>query len=865
MVFALTRSLAKLLRPLRQPLVIADVIAGILLGPTGFGQIRGFTENIFHEDSMLVLDVFAEIGLIFFLFTIALELDPETTHINAVAIAVSIAGLLVPFAFGAGLAVYLYNDDDLMEGSKNPKDRVSFGAFAVFTGVSMCITGVPEVACILADAMVLTTDLGGLAMTNAAIDDLMGWVLLSLAITLTNAEGNPLVCVYYLLLGTMYFLVMFYGVKRLLRRLIWNLPPCQEIPEHVIAMSLALCILASFIADLCGMHAVFGAFVFGLIVPQHKNLKQSLISKVEDFVVIIMLPLYFVSSGMKTDVKNIRSVKMFAALIFITLIAIAGKIGGVYAAARLTKLSPHKAITLGVLMNTRGLITVIILNIAHQKNVFGDTLFTIMVIMALFTTFMTAPIIRYLIKPVVRKHDEVARMISNAVVVGHTSTNGEEEAAAEELKLFVCVHGLRDVPALVNLLYMVSERTGGRVPLCVCALHLIEYWDSPSSAMLMSQVNQGQKSFSNDEVEEPDYVGMIFQTYGRFTKIPVKTMRAISSTKSMHEDICAAAAEEKANMVILPFHRHRGPQGLLDTIHPGYRPVNLRILEDAPCSIGILIGHGPQGSDHRQRMDAVQNIIVFFVGGADDQEALTFASHTLEHPNTVLRVIRFRQSKQMFAEQSAPSNVGKGPEQQYAGNLDSFRREGKERIISAVEQQSGNRDTPQEFSNANIRVNESFKAKEDVSKDDLIVEALKEKSRALANRKHSSGSSTQFIFEDIETDDVAGTAVQLAKEEKLDLILTGRRSPAHVLADLSMQNKSANWVDANELGTIGDALAAPDIRMMASILVIQQHDPTRRPKSSTGATPSHSFTQRALQRIRQGGLLAKQTHQPTLS
>jgi len=360
LIIALSRCLALLLRPLRQPRVVAEILAGILLGPTAFGYIPGFSTKIFPDSSLTVLETLANMGLIFFLFLVGLELDLRSlSKTGKGALWMAFCGIVLPFSLGVVVSIIIFKvmRNDL---------HTSFGPFTVFIGVALSITAFPVLARILAERKLLTTELGQMAMSAAAVNDVVAWILLALAVAITNAGSSPIVALYVLLLGVAFLLFMFILVRPILHALAHYEDP---IPELVVAITLVIVLGAAFVTDIIGIHVIFGAFICGLIVPKDGPFAGMLIEKIEDYVSILFLPLYFAYSGLQTQLSSINSGTAVGILALVLGTACLGKILGTVFVAKLVGMDTRKSFALGFLMNTKGLVELIVLNIGLQKGV----------------------------------------------------------------------------------------------------------------------------------------------------------------------------------------------------------------------------------------------------------------------------------------------------------------------------------------------------------------------------------------------------------------------------------------------------------------------------------------------------------------
>lgn len=387
-VIGLSRLVGLGFRRIKQPLVIGEIVAGIMLGPSLFGLLApDLAATLFPPSTISYLGVLSQIGLIFFMFLIGLELDPKYLKNQLdVAILTSHVSILVPFSLGTLLSLLLY---PMVSNA-----GVSFTAFALFLGAAMSITAFPVLARILTENNLQNTRLGTLALTCAAVDDVTAWCLLALAIAVTRTN-SMLAAVPTILEAALYTTLMVTVVQQFLRRLSTHYDRAGRLSQFTLATIYMGVVVSALITELIGIHLIFGAFLLGAVMPKHAGLTRELAQKTEDFVLTFLLPIFFAYSGLRTQIGLLNSPILWLLCASVLLVAIGGKYFGTYVAARFCRIEHREASALGWLMNTRGLTELIVLNIGLSLNVISPLLFTMLVIMALVTTFMTSPLLEW--------------------------------------------------------------------------------------------------------------------------------------------------------------------------------------------------------------------------------------------------------------------------------------------------------------------------------------------------------------------------------------------------------------------------------------------------------------------------------------
>jgi Kef-type K+ transport system membrane component KefB len=384
-IMVLGRLLGKVFQHFGQPRVIGEMIAGIMLGPSLLGQIWPAAQEFILPASVAPnLGVIAQIGVILYMFLIGLELNAGMLRSRAHAtVAISHASIVTPFLLGGLLALWLY--PRLAEG-------VSFTSFALFMGVAMSITAFPVLARILTDRNMDKTELGVIAISCAATDDVTAWCLLAFVVGVARAEvsGALQTAVY----AVLYIAFMFVVIRPLAIRFLG--PQAGQPPRRMAVWVLVALLLSALTAQFIGIHAIFGAFLLGAVIPHDSEVARDFRTKLEDIVKILLLPAFFAYTGMRTQIGLVSGWQNWLIVALIIAVATAGKFGGTYAAARLTGLNNKMSAALGILMNTRGLMELIVLNIGLEMGVISPTLFAMMVLMALATTIATTPVLHWL-------------------------------------------------------------------------------------------------------------------------------------------------------------------------------------------------------------------------------------------------------------------------------------------------------------------------------------------------------------------------------------------------------------------------------------------------------------------------------------
>ena len=619
-VIALSRIVGLGFRWIKQPQVIGEIVAGIMLGPSLFGLVApDLAAAVFPAEAVPFLNVLSEIGLIFFMFLIGLELNPKYLKSNLnTAILTSHVSILVPFSLGSLLALLLY---PIVSNSS-----VSFTAFALFLGVAMSITAFPVLARIITEHNLQNTKLGTLALTCAAVDDVTAWCLLAVAIavTRTNSMIGALPTIFEALI---YIVFMLTVVRWFLQRLSKHYNRTGRLTQLVLAGIYMGVVASALITEWIGIHLIFGAFLLGVAMPKNAGLTRELAEKTEDFVLIFLLPIFFAYSGLRTQIGLLNTPELWLLCATVLGVAIIGKYVGTYAAARVCGISNREASALGWMMNTRGLTELIVLNIGLSLGVISPLLFTMLVIMALVTTFMTSPLLEWTYpKRLIRL--DISEFSSDDSELENPKSAGDLKETNKELlptyRILVPVANPSTQKGLLQLAVSLAQPAVGMggsdlQSAAVHPLSLIElsedyaFESTPAEADRIIQERLGKLSELIESLQPPEARKLVH---------PI-----VRVTNDVARETAQIAELDRADLILVGWHRPTFSSNRL-----GGRVG--QILSTAKVDVAIFVDRG------RERLN---NLLVPYAANIHDDLGLELALRLLvnsqERRLTVLRVV----------------------------------------------------------------------------------------------------------------------------------------------------------------------------------------------------------------------------------
>lgn len=383
-ILIVSRIFGMLLTAIGQPSVVGEIIAGIVLGPSLMGYFfPEFSEFLFPKDSEKTLQFLSQIGLAFFMFIVGMELDIDSIRKKASnAFIISHGSIVISFFIGVVLSTYIF--------SQFAPAGVSFLSFALFMGVALSITAFPVLARIMKERNITKTPLGNLVISCAAIDDITAWCTLAVIIAIVKAGGMA-GSVLTIVLAVGFVLMMITLVRPWLKKISASIIEKEKVSKTIVAIAFFIMMVSAYITEIIGIHALFGAFMAGVVMPNNIKFKETLATKVEDVSVLLLLPIFFAFTGLRTQIGLLNHGHLWMTFLIIMCCAVGGKFGGGFLTSKLTGQSWKDSLSVGALMNTRGLMELIVLNIGYDIGILSPEIFSIMVLMALATTFMTGP------------------------------------------------------------------------------------------------------------------------------------------------------------------------------------------------------------------------------------------------------------------------------------------------------------------------------------------------------------------------------------------------------------------------------------------------------------------------------------------
>ncbi|KAI3407851.1 Na_H_Exchanger domain-containing protein [Psidium guajava] len=733
------------LRPLRQPRIISEILCGLLLGPTAFLNFPYF-KKIFPERSYVKVETVGYLGLMYHLFLVGLRFDPSAlVLIGKKATSIALAAFFLPGIIGISTFY-------VVTSSSGSSDANGLGG--MFWVVALTFTGSPVLAEILASVKLLHSDIGRTAMATAVVSDVCAWVLVILVIPISLEGGS----FYYPLLTTAGFvLACLFGVRPALAWAIRKTSGEGHYSDRYVVLILMGVSAFGLITDVIGTHAMVGAFVFGLILP-NGELGSRLVLKIEEYVDGILLPFFYVVCGVRVNLWEIRGVGSWAVTVFVICLGWMAKVLSTLGISTFFNIQPREGVVLGLLMNCKSLLGLALLDVAWDKGALTVQQYSIMVLAFLIMTASVSPLIHLVYGPTKRFMNYTLRSVQ---AIGSNT----------DFRVLSCIYSTRHITPIINLLEVSTGNMHSR--LAVFGLHLVEVTGCASAMLIIHDPHRPSRVNLPDHAQS-DHIKKSLEDFEYQNRsASVQFLTILSPYESMCEDVCGLAEDKRVSLIILPFHRRSMTSGAMEDAEPAFRPVNQSVLENAPCSVALLVDRGLAAAAMRRTESnrAMANrAAMLFIGGHDDREALAYAWRMAGHRSINLTVVRFLPGSDVV-------------------NIDPMElqeRHGILTIVSDIERQR--------------------------RLDDVYITEF----------RRSNSSNDSITYREVTVNNGDGTVAAIREMgREFDLYIVGRseRSISPLTFGL------AEWSEYPELGAIGDILVSSSFSVHASVLVVQQYDP----------------------------------------
>ncbi|KAJ7969162.1 Cation/H(+) antiporter like [Quillaja saponaria] len=610
-----------LLKAFGQPGPIAQILAGLVLGPSGMSNIEKVKNVFIQDNSTDINEVFSFFCRILFMFLIGLETDIRYMIRNIrMANILASGGAIVGSIFGFAVSFYVYQQ---IGGEKN---MLPFNFIIMLV---LAYTASPIVIRLAVELKFATSDIGRIVISSAIINEMFCLVLFNLIVGWHIGKFHILGKGILSILVTGAVVLLNWYLSVWLNKRNWNQKYLKS-PEVLLILSLV--IASSMITELMAFNSIINCFVIGLLFPKEGKTARTLLHKLRYSIHNFVLPIYFGYIGFQVNFASFKGLNEVLLTFIMVLLGIGGKLSGTLFACHYLHIPSNEAIFLGFLLNLRGHADLLFISSAlKQLNSFGDQAYNVMFISIVINTILSGIIVSFLIS-------------GEAKMFAHTRTTLELQRTEDELRLLACVYGSRHISVILAL---ISALHGNQTsPISCHLMHLIELIKKSKSNLLYHE--KEEHDFSDEEDYGGNDVVQIHEAVDAFTvetKIPIQQSKAVSSFAGLFKDVCDLSEDLRVSITLLPFHKHQRIDGKMESGKEGIRTTNQKVLRHAPCSVGVVVERGLAGVPGFSQLigssPTMQNVATLFFGGPDDREAIAWSIRIAKHPHVNMTIIRF--------------------------------------------------------------------------------------------------------------------------------------------------------------------------------------------------------------------------------
>ncbi|KAL5580617.1 hypothetical protein UlMin_013059 [Ulmus minor] len=618
-----TRAFYLILKPFGQPSIVSQILGGIVLGPSIMGRNPAFVAKVFPQKGRTLFETLSVFGFMLFIFLIGVKMDPAIVFRSGKrAFAIGFLGFFIPYALSGLVSLIIYHFLSL-----DPAVSVMFP----FIVAMLSLTAFPSVTVFLDELRILNSEIGRLASSSSIVCDVCHWLVVSVKFTVNLASQTSLRATFgYLASAGLVFMFIVFGIRPAVLWTIRNTPEGEPVKETYVFAVLTMLFVCGFLGEAIGLSACAPSFLLGLIIPDGPPLGAAIVEKLDCFVSVLLMPIFFTMCGLKVDIFAIQELKNIGALQLIVLVSLFGKILGSALPPLFCRMPLKEAISLGLIMNTKGVVELFLLVTLKMENIINEECFAIMIISVVVVTGAISPLVRVL-------YDPSKRFVAyrRRTIVHHREN--------EELRILCCVHRQDNVPAIFDL--MAASNPTKESPVNLVVLHLIKLVGQATSVLVPHQPREKPSIY-------PTQSERIFNAFRKFEQhhsdyVCVQCFKGISPFATMHHDVCSLALEKRSTLIIVPFHKLWISGSVTESSH-SLKQLNKNVLDKAPCSVGILIDRDNRRKFLTLRIDtATYRVAVLFFGGADDREALAYAERMSKHRNVMTTLFCFSSSAEI--------------------------------------------------------------------------------------------------------------------------------------------------------------------------------------------------------------------------
>ncbi|KAJ6297552.1 hypothetical protein OIU78_023166 [Salix suchowensis] len=615
LISIITRSIDIFLKPLGQPSIVSHILGGIILGPSILGHNLAFMNKIFPREGRITLETLSVFGFMLFIFQIGVKIDPSIVWKSGKrALVVGILGFFIPFALASSIRLLLCHSISLDDTVCDVLQLVV---------LMQSVTAFPVIAIFLAEFKILNSDIGRLASSSSMICDICFWSFMSIIYVAHVAKEKSIQSAIGSILSVGFLIyLLLYGIRPAALWAIRNTPEGKPVKDAYIYVVFGALMGFGFLGEVIGINSLIASFLLGLAIPDGPPLGAAIVDRLDCFVSALLMPIFFTLCGLKTNVFSVQKWKTVGVIILVVFMGFLGKIIGTMLPPLFCRMPFRDALALGLLMNSKGIVELVLLNDwKTNSDSMTDECFAIMILSVVVLTGVISPLVKALYDPSRRFLAYRRRTIC------HHRSN-------EELRILACVLSQDNARTIINLLD-VSNHTNDK-PIGIYVLHLIKLVGRASS-LLITHLPREKPSQNPTESER------IFNAFKKFERencshVALHCSKSISPYETMHNDVCSVALENRISLIIIPFYKQSIDGKVVNSFHV-FRHLNKSVLDNAPCSVGVLVDRGNLRKFLAEPLSC--RIAVLFFGGADDREALAYAVRMSGNPHVSVKVLHF--------------------------------------------------------------------------------------------------------------------------------------------------------------------------------------------------------------------------------